>query len=81
MKLRIMQQDALIRTTDRQQKSTLIFTFVSLKFIPLSFFASYWGINFSDIRDTERTSKSYIWKVFGPLALLIILITLFWAVA
>lgn len=68
-------------TNDRRNKAILIFTTVTVIFLPLSFFSSYWGTNFADIRDTPRT-EHYFWQVGGSLTAGIILflcLVAFWS--
>lgn len=45
-------------------KAILVFTVVTLIFLPLNFLSSYFGMNFRDIRDTDQTQ----W-LFWPVAL------------
>lgn len=43
-------------------KAILVFTIVTVVFLPLSFITSFFGMNFSDIRDMEST-QSLFWIV------------------
>ena len=47
-------------------KAILVFTIVTIIFLPLSFVSSFFGMNFSDIRDMERTQRLF-WLVAGCL--------------
>jgi hypothetical protein len=47
-------------------KAILVFTIVTIVFLPLSFISSFFGMNFSDIRDMERT-QGLFWIVAGSL--------------
>jgi hypothetical protein len=47
-------------------KAILIFTVVTIIFLPLSFVTSYLGMNTSDIRDMENT-QSLFWSIAIPL--------------
>jgi Mg2+ and Co2+ transporter CorA len=47
-------------------KAILVFTIVTIIFLPLSFISSFFGMNFSDIRDMERTQRLF-WLVAGCL--------------
>jgi Mg2+ and Co2+ transporter CorA len=47
-------------------KAILVFTIVTLIFLPLSFISSFFGMNFADIRDMERT-QGLFWIVAGSL--------------
>ncbi|KAF2744715.1 hypothetical protein M011DRAFT_164948 [Sporormia fimetaria CBS 119925] len=43
-------------------KAILVFTIVTIVFLPLSFVSSFFGMNFSDIRDMAATQEQF-WKV------------------
>lgn len=47
-------------------KAILVFTIVTIIFLPLSFVSSFFGMNFSDIRDMESTQRLF-WLVAGCL--------------
>ncbi|KAF2830828.1 hypothetical protein CC86DRAFT_343869 [Ophiobolus disseminans] len=47
-------------------KAILVFTMVTIIFLPLSFISSFFGMNFSDIRNMEQ-SQSLFWIVAGSL--------------
>jgi hypothetical protein len=47
-------------------KAILVFTIVTIIFLPLSFISSFFGMNFSDIRDMEHTQRLF-WLVAGCL--------------
>jgi Mg2+ and Co2+ transporter CorA len=47
-------------------KAILVFTMVTIIFLPLSFISSFFGMNFSDIRDMEQTQRLF-WVVAGSL--------------
>jgi Mg2+ and Co2+ transporter CorA len=47
-------------------KAILVFTIVTIIFLPLSFISSFFGMNFSDIRDMESTQRLF-WIVSGSL--------------
>jgi Mg2+ and Co2+ transporter CorA len=47
-------------------KAILVFTIVTIVFLPLSFISSFFGMNFSDIRDMEQTQRLF-WIVAGSL--------------
>jgi Mg2+ and Co2+ transporter CorA len=48
-----------------QSRSVMIFTAITIIFLPLSFFTSYFGMNLTDIVKTDRDS-SYFWYIAGP---------------
>ncbi|KAJ5480061.1 hypothetical protein N7530_005570 [Penicillium desertorum] len=58
-----------------QAKAILVFTIVTVVFMPLSFFTSYLGMNTSDIRDME-SSQSLFWTISIPLTVVIIAVIL-----
>jgi len=47
-------------------KAILVFTIVTIIFLPLSFISSFFGMNFSDIREMESTQRLF-WVVAGSL--------------
>lgn len=47
-------------------KAILVFTIVTIIFLPLSFISSFFGMNFSDIRDMESTQRLF-WIAGGSL--------------
>lgn len=59
-------------------KAILVFTIVTIIFLPLSFVSSFFGMNFSDIRDMERTQQLF-WLVGGCLTVLTVGFSLFLA--
>ncbi|KAL8969187.1 MAG: hypothetical protein Q9183_002111 [Haloplaca sp. 2 TL-2023] len=70
--LRSIEQNELAIVSDSQNKAVLIFTGVTIVFLPLSFFTSYYGMNLPGIVDTDRT-EGYFWKLCGTIALVIVL--------
>jgi Mg2+ and Co2+ transporter CorA len=48
-----------------QSRSVMIFTAITIIFLPLSFFTSYFGMNLTDISKTAHDSR-YFWQVAGP---------------
>ncbi|KAL8720978.1 MAG: hypothetical protein Q9225_002260 [Loekoesia sp. 1 TL-2023] len=71
--LRSIEQNELAIVSDSQNKAILIFTGVTIVFLPLSFFTSYYGMNLSTITNTERT-EGYFWKLCGSIALFIVVV-------
>jgi hypothetical protein len=47
-------------------KAILVFTIVTIIFLPMSFISSFFGMNFSDIRNMEQTQRLF-WIVAGSL--------------
>ena len=75
--LRSIEQNELAITADSQNKAILLFTGVTIVFLPLSFFTSYYGMNLNGIIDTKH-SEGYFWKLCGSIALaIVLLVTLF----
>jgi len=52
----------------------MVFTIVTVIFLPLSFFTSYYGMNLNDIVTTAK-NQGYFWKVCGTATLAIVLFT------
>jgi Mg2+ and Co2+ transporter CorA len=52
----------------------MVFTVVTVIFLPLSFFTSYYGMNLHDIVTTAK-DQSYFWKVCGTATFAIVLFT------
>jgi Mg2+ and Co2+ transporter CorA len=50
-----------------QSKSVVIFTALTIIFLPLSFFTSYFGMNLTDIAIANRNSK-FFWLISGPIS-------------
>jgi len=59
-------------------KAILVFTIVTIIFLPLSFISSFFGMNFLDIRDMERTQRLF-WLVAGCLTVVTVGFSLFLA--
>jgi Mg2+ and Co2+ transporter CorA len=59
---------------ESNNKAILAFTVVTIIFLPLSFFTSYFGMNLQGIIDTQRTER-YFWGVCGTLTALIVSFT------
>lgn len=59
-------------------KAILVFTIVTMIFLPLSFISSFFGMNFSDIRDMEQTQRMF-WIVAGSLTVGVVALSLFMA--
>ncbi|KZF19587.1 hypothetical protein L228DRAFT_250628 [Xylona heveae TC161] len=57
-------------------KAILVFTVVTLIFLPLSFVTSYFGMNTSDIRDMAA-GQGIFWAVAGTVTLLVVASSLF----
>ncbi|OAX85293.1 hypothetical protein ACJ72_00323 [Emergomyces africanus] len=62
--LRTIEQNELTIVRDSQQRAIMLFTAVTVIFLPLSFCTSYFGMNLQGISDTAR-SERYFWYVCG----------------
>ncbi|KAI9715407.1 MAG: hypothetical protein M1828_000867 [Chrysothrix sp. TS-e1954] len=76
--LRSIEQNELAITADSQNKAILLFTGVTIVFLPLSFFTSYYGMNLNGVIDTKH-SEGYFWKLCGSIALAIVLLVALFA--
>ncbi|KAL8920253.1 MAG: hypothetical protein Q9172_004581 [Xanthocarpia lactea] len=61
---------------DRQEAAILVFTIVTIIFLPLSFVSSFFGMNTTDIRDTKFPQWIF-WVSALPLTILVVVISLF----
>lgn len=71
--LRSIEQNELAIVSDSQNKAIFLFTGVTIVFLPLSFFTSYYGMNLSTIVQTERT-EGYFWRLCGSVAFVIVMV-------
>ena len=71
--LRSIEQNELAIVSDSQNKAILVFTGVTIVFLPLSFFTSYYGMNLQGIVNTNRT-EHFFWKVCGSIGFAIVLV-------
>lgn len=69
--LRSIEQNELAIVSDSQNKAVLVFTIVTVIFLPLSFFTSYYGMNLTGIIDTAKTER-YFWKLCGSVTFLVV---------
>ena len=63
---------------DSQNKAIFLFTGVTIVFMPLSFFTSYFGMNLKGVGDTDR-GETYFWQVCGTISFIIIGLTAMFA--
>lgn len=61
------------RIARAQAKSVSIFTFITVIFVPLGFFTSYFGIHLADVNENDLTS-SFFWSISAPSSVMIIAI-------
>ncbi|KAF2467650.1 uncharacterized protein BDR25DRAFT_233822, partial [Lindgomyces ingoldianus] len=65
------------RATTKQGKAIMLFTIVTIIFLPLSFFTSYFGQNVSEITgDNKNPKSSELWRIAGPISVVVILFAL-----
>jgi Mg2+ and Co2+ transporter CorA len=63
---------------DRQENAIMVFTIVTIVFLPLSFVSSVFGMNTQDIRNMPYNQWTY-WAAGVPLSLLVVFGSLYWA--
>lgn len=76
--LRSIEQNELAIVADTNNKAIFVFTAITIVFLPLSFFTSYFGMNLKGVMNTDRTEE-YFWKVCGSISVAIVLITCMYA--
>ncbi|KAF5005374.1 hypothetical protein FDECE_8186 [Fusarium decemcellulare] len=55
--------------TEAQSQILLLFTIVTIVFLPLSFFTSYYGMNVVELTgEKENTNQVAVWRVMGPIS-------------
>ncbi|EEU37071.1 uncharacterized protein NECHADRAFT_86622 [Fusarium vanettenii 77-13-4] len=65
------------RDTTKQGKAVMLFTIVTIIFLPLSFFTSYFGQNVSEITgDANNPTSGELWKIAGPISVVVIIFAL-----
>ena len=60
------------RSSRVQSRSVMVFTAITIIFLPLSFFTSYFGMNLTNIVNTAHTS-TYFWVIAGPVSGIIVI--------
>lgn len=63
---------------DSQNKAVLLFTGVTIVFLPLSFFTSYFGMNLRGVADTNK-GEGYFWGLCGSIAMVMVLVVVGYA--
>ncbi|KXS95182.1 hypothetical protein AC578_6596 [Pseudocercospora eumusae] len=71
--LRSIEQNDRAIATEVQNRAILIFTSVTVIFMPISVFTSYYGMNLVDIRNSTRTQRDF-WASFGSAAIAIVVL-------
>ena len=73
--LRTIEQNELAIIAESNNKAILVFTVVTIVFLPLSFFTSYYGMNFKD-GHSLLDGEDYFWGVCGSVTAVIVISTL-----
>ena len=60
---------------ETNNKAVLVFTIVTIIFLPLSFITSFFGMNVSDIRDMKR-GQSLFWAIGLGFTVVVVVLTL-----
>ena len=76
--LRSIEQNELAIIAESNNKAILVFTVVTVIFLPLSFFTSYFGMNLEGIVNSNKTER-YFWEVCGTVALTVVTFTFIYA--
>ncbi|KAB5566742.1 hypothetical protein GE09DRAFT_745718 [Coniochaeta sp. 2T2.1] len=76
--LRSIEQNELAIMADTQNKAIFVFTAVTIVFLPLSFFTSYFGMNLEGIQGSHRTERDF-WRVCGSVSFTLLLFTVLYA--
>ncbi|KAL8784653.1 MAG: hypothetical protein Q9195_008956 [Heterodermia aff. obscurata] len=69
-----IEQNELSLKADKNNRAILVFTTVTIVFLPLSFFTSYFGMNIQGIANSDKTQR-YFWAVCGTSTALIVGLT------
>ena len=73
--LRTIEQNELAIIAESNNKAILVFTVVTIVFLPLSFFTSYYGMNFKG-NYSLLSGQGYFWGVCGSITAVIVISTL-----
>ncbi|KAK2738301.1 hypothetical protein FQN55_000602 [Onygenales sp. PD_40] len=73
--MQFLAQQSISISNESKDKAILLFTIVTVIFLPLSFVTSYLGMNVSDIRDVDWSQKLF-WIIAIPLTTIIMLVVL-----
>jgi uncharacterized membrane protein len=76
--LRNIEQSEIAIRTDFMNKAILVFAVVTIVFLPLNFFTSYFGMNVQGIRESKHGER-YFWTVAGSSTVIIIVIVSLYA--
>ncbi|KAI4183082.1 MAG: hypothetical protein L6R41_005612 [Letrouitia leprolyta] len=62
--------------TDGQNRALVLITLVQLVFIPFATLCSYWGMNLSDINETELDQRGF-WRIYGSIVVVLAIFSAF----
>ncbi|KAF2834473.1 hypothetical protein M501DRAFT_944113 [Patellaria atrata CBS 101060] len=71
--LRSIEQNERAIVADSQNNAVLVFTGVTIIFLPLSFVTGYFGMNLQGVVDTTK-SEQYFWIICGSVSVVIIIV-------
>ncbi|KAG6355336.1 hypothetical protein INS49_003297 [Diaporthe citri] len=65
------------RVTSKQGQAVMLFTIITIIFLPLSLFTSYFGQNVVEFTGDEKNpTASEVWKVRAPISVVVIVVAL-----
>ena len=76
--LNTIEQNELALRADSNNKAILLFNIVTIIFLPLSAFTSYFGMNVQGIANTDKNER-YFWTVAAPATCGIVISTVIFA--
>lgn len=71
-------RDEIEMNKDRQENAIMVFTIVTITFLPLSFVSSVFGMNTTDVRDMPYGQWAF-WAAAAPLTIVVVAGSLWWA--
>ena len=69
-----IEQNELSLKADKNNRAILVFTIVTIIFLPLSFFTSYFGMNIQGIANSHKSQRDF-WVICGTSTALIVGLT------
>lgn len=73
--LKTIEQNEIAIYAESNNKAILVFTIVTIVFLPLSFFTSYFGMNLQGIANTDKTQRDF-WAICGSITVFIVGLTI-----
>ncbi|OAL53516.1 hypothetical protein IQ07DRAFT_640571 [Pyrenochaeta sp. DS3sAY3a] len=68
------------RSSTNQGRAVMVFTIVTIIFLPLSFFTSYFGQNVSEITgDPKNPTSWHLWRIATPITIVVVAVAFFMA--